>query len=51
MNAHIKDMRGKNLLELGCGRGGGLRYVINEFHPKLVTGIDISSENVKYCKD
>lgn len=51
MNASIKHMRDHSLLEIGCGRGGGLRYVIDEFHPNLVTGIDISSENIKYCKD
>ena len=31
MNASIKDMRGKTLLEVSCGRGGGLKYIIDEF--------------------
>jgi hypothetical protein len=27
-NGELEDMRGKTILETGCGRGGGLNYIV-----------------------
>ena len=31
--AEIKSMEGKNVLETGCGRGGGLKLIMDKFNP------------------
>jgi SAM-dependent methyltransferase len=36
------DTEGKDLLEVGCGRGGGSSYMLGHLAPASVTGIDIS---------
>lgn len=36
----IESMEGKTLLETGCGRGGGLRYLAKKFKPRHAVGID-----------
>lgn len=38
----IETMEGKNLLETGCGRGLGLKYVTDLMKPRLSIGLDIS---------
>jgi len=43
--AHI-DVRGRRVLEVGCGAGGGLTYIAEHFHPSLAVGLDIVSENL-----
>ena len=35
-------MRGKTLLETGCGRGGGLRYLVESMNPRHAIGVDFS---------
>ncbi|HKP95030.1 MAG TPA: methyltransferase domain-containing protein [Fibrobacteria bacterium] len=44
------DIAGKKILEVGCGRGGGSRYIASHFQPESVTGLDLSSENINACK-
>jgi cyclopropane fatty-acyl-phospholipid synthase-like methyltransferase len=43
-------MQGKTLVEIGCGRGGGLNYVVQELKPEKTFGIDISEANIQFCK-
>jgi len=43
------DLKNKDLLEVGCGRGGGLSYVNRTFEPKTVTGIDLGKQAIKFC--
>lgn len=45
-NVEFED---KNVLEVGCGRGGNLCYVNYHFNPACTVGIDISYENVLFC--
>ncbi len=45
------DIRGKDLLEVGCGRGGGASYISRYLHPKSYTGLDLSKKAVKFCND
>lgn len=44
-----KDWKGKSLVEIGSGRGGGLSYIAKVFSPVLALGIDISQTQVDLC--
>ena len=44
------DIKGKDILEVGCGRGGGLSYINRYLSPKTVTGIDLNSKAIKFCR-
>jgi ubiquinone/menaquinone biosynthesis C-methylase UbiE len=39
----------KELLEVGSGRGGGLRYVADTLKPKRAVGLDFAASAVKFC--
>jgi ubiquinone/menaquinone biosynthesis C-methylase UbiE len=39
---------GKNVLEVGSGRGGGASYVARYFHPRSFTGIDICKAAIRF---
>ncbi|MCK4661636.1 MAG: class I SAM-dependent methyltransferase [Bacteroidales bacterium] len=41
---------GKNILEVGCGRGGGLSYINRYLFPNKVTGIDLNKKAIEFCK-
>ncbi len=43
------EIKGKDILEVGCGRGGGLSYVNRYFKPKSVIGIDLNSKAIEFC--
>lgn len=45
------DLRGKMLLEVGCGRAGGLAYVKQRFEPVLAAGIDLSERAVSLARE
>lgn len=38
-----------SVLEVGCGRGGGLRYLTSLLQPKQVTGLDFSQNAINFC--
>jgi ubiquinone/menaquinone biosynthesis C-methylase UbiE len=40
------EIKGKNVLEVGSGRGGGARYVAGSFQPSSYTGMDIAQSAV-----
>lgn len=42
----IKDM---DILEVGCGRGGGASYITRYLGPREYIGLDISKKTIKYC--
>jgi len=44
------DLRGKDVLEVGSGRGGGAFFVGSYFKPRSVTGVDFSGNAVEFCK-
>lgn len=48
---HDTSLEGKDVLEVGCGRGGGVSYVARYKLPRLVTGLDLSNTQIKFCKD
>ena len=43
------DIDGKNVLEIGCGFGGGCYYLVNYHKPACVTGVDLSDKNISMC--
>ena len=45
----IKNMKGKVLIEVGCGRGGCFRFVTTEYKPQKAIGYDLSQENINFC--
>lgn len=47
-NIIIKD---KNILEIGCGRGGGIKTLNQYFNFKEVYACDLNEKNIDYCKN
>lgn len=50
--AHVTDcvpLAGLNILEIGCGRGGGAAYVSRVCNPRSFIGIDFSPHNIAFC--
>jgi len=48
--ANSIDLNGKDLLEVGCGRGGGLSYINRYLKPKTATGIDLNNKAISFCQ-
>lgn len=48
--AHTVDLKGKNILEIGCGRGGGLDYITRTFKPATAMGIDLEQRATDFGK-
>lgn len=44
------NLKGKDLLEVGCGRGGGSSYIVRYFKPSSMTGVDFSGKSIEFCK-
>jgi ubiquinone/menaquinone biosynthesis C-methylase UbiE len=44
------DISNLDVLDIGCGHGGGLNLLYNKVGCKSVTGVDISPENIDFCK-
>ena len=45
-----EHLTGKNVLEIGCGRGGGASYLTRYFSPSAYLGVDISKNVIDFCK-
>ncbi len=43
-------VRGADIVELGCGRGGGAGYVRRTLGPRRVVGVDHLSENIQQAR-
>ncbi len=43
------DHEGKDILEVGCGRGGGLSFINRHFTPNSATGLDLNSKAIDFC--
>jgi ubiquinone/menaquinone biosynthesis C-methylase UbiE len=44
------DLKGLDVLEVGCGRGGGASYIMRYLKPKSMIGVDISDKAIAFCK-
>jgi len=44
------DLRGRDVLEISCGHGGGASYIARYLKPKSIRGVDRNPEAIKLCK-
>ena len=44
------DLRGKRVLEVGCGHGGGASYLMRTLHPASYTGLDLNRAAIAFCR-
>ncbi|MBN2501239.1 MAG: class I SAM-dependent methyltransferase [Anaerolineales bacterium] len=44
------DLNGRDVLEVGSGRGGGASYIMRYLKPRTMTGMDYSSKAVAFCQ-
>lgn len=49
--ASAVDLKGKDVLEVGSGRGGGAAYIQRYLQPRSVTGVDFSANAVDFCQE
>jgi ubiquinone/menaquinone biosynthesis C-methylase UbiE len=47
--ANQADIKDKNILEVGSGRGGGASFIARYLNPLSITGIDISKNAIDLC--
>ena len=45
----VIDLRGKDILEVGSGRGGGASFIMRYLKPNSVVGADITNNAIKFC--
>jgi ubiquinone/menaquinone biosynthesis C-methylase UbiE len=48
--ASAVDLRGKDVLEVGSGRGGGAAFIQKYMHLRSMTGVDFCGKAVKFCR-
>ena len=46
-----ESLKGKDVIEIGCGRGGGCSYIRRYLSPRSVCGVDLSRNVVRYCRE
>jgi SAM-dependent methyltransferase len=44
------DIRGLDVLEVGCGRGGGAAFVFERHQPASLVGLDLSESEIAHCR-
>jgi ubiquinone/menaquinone biosynthesis C-methylase UbiE len=44
------DLRGKNVLEISCGHGGGASYLVRTLRPASYSALDLNAEGIRFCK-
>jgi ubiquinone/menaquinone biosynthesis C-methylase UbiE len=44
------DLTGLDVLEVGCGRGGGASFVMRYLRPRSFTGLDLTANAIAFCK-
>jgi len=44
------DLKGKKVLEVSCGHGGGASYLVRTLGPASYTGLDLNSGGVESCR-
>ncbi|MEI6091148.1 MAG: class I SAM-dependent methyltransferase [bacterium] len=43
------NLKDKDIVEIGCGRGGGLSYVTKNFSPSSAHGVDLDNLAITFC--
>lgn len=44
------DLRGKDVLEVSCGHGGGASYLTRTLQPARYTGLDLNATGIRFCQ-
>lgn len=44
------DLRGKEVLEVSCGHGGGASWLTRTMHPSGYTGLDLNPTGIHFCQ-
>lgn len=44
------DLRGKKVLEVSCGHGGGASFLARTFRPAAYTGLDLNPTGIAFCR-
>lgn len=44
-----ESLEGKDVLKVGCGRGGGASYIARYLRPRTMTGLDFSTTAIAHC--
>jgi ubiquinone/menaquinone biosynthesis C-methylase UbiE len=44
------ELRGKKVLEVSCGHGGGASYLTRTLHPAYYTGLDLNPTGIAFCR-
>ncbi|MGV0837949.1 fatty-acid O-methyltransferase Mtf2 [Mycolicibacterium thermoresistibile] len=44
------DLMGKQVLEVGCGHGGGASYLMRTLRPASYTGLDLNPAGIEFCR-
>ena len=45
------DLRGRRVLEVGCGHGGGASYLMRTLRPASYTGLDLNRAAIAFCRN
>jgi ubiquinone/menaquinone biosynthesis C-methylase UbiE len=43
------EIKNKDIVEIGCGRGGGLFYIASNFSPLSAKGVELNKQAVSFC--
>jgi SAM-dependent methyltransferase len=43
-------LAGRNVLEVGCGRGGGAAYIARGFNPREMVGVDRTVSSIRFAR-
>jgi len=44
------DLKGRRILDVGCGRGGTIYAIHQFFQPGPTTGLDLSADAIEFCR-
>ncbi len=44
------DLRDRDVVEVGCGRGGGASYIVRYLRPRSMVGVDVSRRAIAHCR-
>jgi SAM-dependent methyltransferase len=45
------DLRGKDVLEVSCGHGGGASWLTRSMQPASYVGLDLNPEGIRFCRN